>query len=109
RQRANSDEEEEFYDITAWSMPLAMNLDAYVAPAPIGGAQVSDYVAPAVPAFRSAAYGYIVDALEPHFYELVGRLLKNEVKFSVFDEDSDAGARKYDRGSIIILKGNNSA
>lgn len=108
RQRANADEEEEFYDITAWSLPLAMNVEGYVAPAPLA-AQTSDYTVPALAPFRPAAYGYIVDALEPHFYELVGRLLKNDVKFSVFDEDIDAGTRRYNRGSIIILKGNNAA
>jgi len=108
QQRATIDEPDQFYDITAWSMPLAMNVETYVAPAPLS-AQVSDYATPPAAPFHPAAYGYIVDALQPHFYELAGRLLKNDIKFSVFDEDIDAGNQHYSRGSVIVLKGNNLA
>jgi len=109
QQRTETDEPDQFYDITAWSMPLAMNVDAYVTPAPLT-AQLADYSEPAAAPFQAAAYGYIVDALEPHFYRLVGRLIANDVKFSVFDAEMDAGnGRHYARGSIIILKGNNAA
>jgi hypothetical protein len=108
QQRATIDEPDQFYDITAWSMPLAMNVETYVAPAPLS-VQLGDYAATAVAPFHPAAYGYLVDALQPHFYELVGRLLKSDVKFSVFDEEIDAGNQHYSRGSIIILKGNNSS
>ena len=108
RERTTLDEPDQFYDITAWSMPVAMNVEAYVAPAPIA-APLADYSAPAPAPFHPAAYGYVVDALEPHFYQLVGSLLKSDVKFSVFDDEIDAGTRRYARGSIIILKGNNAA
>ncbi|HSP34518.1 MAG TPA: M14 family metallopeptidase [Thermoanaerobaculia bacterium] len=107
QQRTETDEPDQFYDITAWSMPLAMNADAYVVPAPLN-AQLADYQPPAAAPFREAAYGYIVDALEPHFYELAGQLLSKDVKFSVFDQEVDAGSRRYARGSIIVLKGNNA-
>ncbi|HEX9163404.1 MAG TPA: hypothetical protein VF980_16975, partial [Thermoanaerobaculia bacterium] len=108
RQRTAADEEDQFYDITAWSIPIAMNAEEYVVPAPFP-AQLADYAPPAPAPFRAASYGYVVDALEPHFYELLGRLLKDDVKFSVFDDEIDAGDRKFSRGSIIILKGNNAA
>lgn len=107
QQRATIDEPDQFYDITAWSMPLAMNVETYVAPAPLS-APLADYAPAAAAPFHPAAYGYLVDAQQPHFYDLVGRLLKSDVKFSVFDEDIDAGNQHYWRGSIIILKGNNS-
>lgn len=108
RERTTLDEPDQFYDITAWSLPLAMNVETYVVPAPVA-AQLADYVAPTAERFKPSAYSYVVDALEPHFYDLVGKLLKNDVKFSVFDAEIDAGNRRYSRGSIIILKGNNSS
>lgn len=108
QERATIDEPDQFYDITAWSLPLATNVEGYVAPAPLS-APLADYTPPAVRPFQSASYGYIVDALEPHFYNLAGLLLKDDVKFSVFDEEIDAGDHHYARGSIIVLKGNNAA
>ncbi len=108
QERTTIDEPDQFYDITAWSLPLAANVDAYVAPAPLN-AQLADYVPPVALPFHPASYGYLVDALEPHYYALAGRLLKDDVKFSVFDEEIDAGDHHYPRGSIIILKGNNAA
>jgi hypothetical protein len=108
RERTSLDEPDQFYDITAWSLPLAMNVEGYVVNTPVT-ASLADYTPSAPAAFHEAAYGYVVDALEPHFYDFVGRLLKNDVRFSVFDDEIDAGTRRYARGSIIILKGNNSA
>lgn len=106
--RASEDEPDQFYDITAWSLPLAMNIETYVVPAPFA-AELADYAAPSPAPFRTAAYGYVVDGLEPHYYQFVGRLLQKDIKFSVFEDEADAGDRRYARGSIIILKGNNSA
>ncbi|HSP15708.1 MAG TPA: M14 metallopeptidase family protein [Thermoanaerobaculia bacterium] len=108
RERTEADEPDQFYDLTSWSMPLAMNVDGYVTNAPVT-APLGPYVAPAVAQFRSATYGYLVDALEPNFYRLVGTLLRDDVKFSVADEELPAGDRTYPRGSIVILKGNNRA
>ncbi len=108
RERTEADEPDQFYDLTSWSMPLAMNVEGYVTNAPIA-AQLVPYTAPVPLSFRNAAYGYLVDSLEPNFYRLFGRLLGAGVNFSVAQETLPLGDRTYARGSIVILKGNNSA
>jgi hypothetical protein len=106
RARAEADEEDEFYDITAWSLPLAMNVEAWVTNAPVAGTSAFTFNAPAP--FRAAAYGYLVDGLDPQVHRFAGRLLENEVRFSVVDSEIPVGERTFARGSLIILKGNNN-
>ena len=106
RMKTEADEPDDFYDLTTWSLPLAMNVEAFVSAGPVA-ASLAPYSPPARAAFRSATYGYLVSAMEPNFYELVGELLRDEVRFSVAETDLIVGERTYPRGSIVILKGNN--
>jgi hypothetical protein len=106
RQKAQADEPDEFYDLTSWSLPLAMNVDVFVTNGPIG-AEVRPYERPAVPAFRSAAYGYLLDGNDPSIYRAIGRMLADGVKFSVSEDPVAAADRTFARGTVIILKGNN--
>ncbi|HEX8616235.1 MAG TPA: M14 family zinc carboxypeptidase, partial [Thermoanaerobaculia bacterium] len=105
RARAEADEEDEFYDITAWSLPLAMNVEAWSTTAPLSGTTAFSTAAPA--AFRPAAYGYLVDGNDPNVYRFAGRLLTEDVKFNVVDSTIPVGERTFPRGSLLILKGNN--
>jgi len=106
RLKTSADEPDEFYDLTSWSLPLAMNVEAYVTTTPIA-ASLTTYAAPAAPAFKPASYGYLINALEPNFYQLVGRLLKAEARFSVAESALAVADHTYPRGSLVILKGNN--
>jgi hypothetical protein len=105
RARAESDEEDEFYDITTWSLPLAMNVEGWVTQAPVSGTVPFSTTAPAP--FRPAAYGYIVDGNDPNVYRLAGSLLAGGISFSVVDSEIPVGERRFARGSLIVLKGNN--
>ncbi|HEX8253443.1 MAG TPA: M14 family metallopeptidase [Thermoanaerobaculia bacterium] len=107
RARAEADEEDEFYDITTWSLPLAMNVEAWVTQLPLSGTTAFSSSAPAP--FRAGAYGYLVDGNEPNVYRFAGRLLREDIRFNVVDGEIPVGERTYPRGSIIILKGNNEA
>jgi hypothetical protein len=107
RAKAEADEPDDFYDLTTWSLPLAMNVEAWVTQAPV--AEVKAYELPATPAFRAAAYGYLVDGLEPNLYRLAGRLLESNVRFSVSETPVSVAERKFSRGTLVILKGNNDA
>lgn len=106
RAKAEADEPDDFYDLTTWSLPLAMNVKAYVTQAPV--AEVKEYQKRARPAFRAASYGYLVDGLEPNLYRFVGRLLESGVRFSVSDSVVPVGDQSFARGTLIILKGNNA-
>lgn len=105
RAKTEADEPDEFYDLTTWSLPLAMNVEGWVAQTPVTGTK--EYQKAAPPAFRTAQYGYLVDARDAQLYRFAGQLLENEVRFSVIDSDVPVGDRTYARGSLIILKGNN--
>jgi hypothetical protein len=105
RARAEADEEDEFYDITVWSLPLAMNVEAWSTTVPVSG--TTAFSAPARAAFRAAAYGYLIDGNEPNVYRFAGRLLADRVNFNVADAQIPVGDRTFGRGSLIILKGNN--
>ncbi len=106
RAKTEADEPDDFYDLTTWSLPLAMNVEAWVTSSPVTGASEFSRTAPA--AFRAASYGYLVDGLEPNLYRLAGRLLEKEVNFSVADGELELGDRTHARGSLAILKGNNA-
>jgi zinc carboxypeptidase len=106
--KTHADEPDDFYDLTSWSMPLAMNVPAFVAAAPVV-ADVKPYEAAAHTAFRAATYGYLVDALDPNVYRFAGRALASHVNFSVAEHEVVIGDKTYTRGSLIVLKGNNPA
>jgi hypothetical protein len=107
RQRAQEDEPDQFYDLTAWSLPLAMNVETWSTSLPVGN--VKPLAAPAAPAFRPASYGYLVDGDDPNVYRLVGRLLRDDVKFSVSEDPIVIGDRTYGRGTLVVLKGSNKS
>jgi hypothetical protein len=106
--KTHADEPDDFYDLTSWSMPLAMNVPAFVTSVPIA-ADVKPYEAAAPQPFRAATYGYIVDALDPNLYRFAGRALDAHVNFSVAEHEVVMGDKTYTRGSLIVLKGNNAS
>jgi Zinc carboxypeptidase len=107
RERAVADEPDEFYDLTTWSLPLAMNVEAFVTTTPVAG--TAPYRKPAPAAFKPAAYGYLVDGLDPALYRLAGRMLAEKIRFSVSETAVTAGERTYARGTLVILESNNAA
>jgi hypothetical protein len=107
RALAEADEPDEFYDLTTWSLPLAMNVEAWSTPGAVEAA--GTWKGEEVPAFTRAAYGYLVDGLEANVYRFVGRLLERDLNFSVVDSEITVGEKRFPRGSIVILKGNNGA
>jgi hypothetical protein len=106
QKRAHADEPDEFYDLTSWSLPLAMNVETYVTSAPVTG-EMHPYAAAALPAFRAARYGYIIDGSDPNVYRAVGRMLRDAIRFNVSDDVVTVNDHNFARGSIVILKGNN--
>src|ERR1043165_4865032 len=107
RQRTQEDEPDQFYDLTAWSLPLAMNVEAWSTSAPVAGAK--PLALPSAPAFRAASYGYLLAGAEPNVYRAAGRMLRDDVKFSVSEDAITVGDRNFGRGTIVVLKGNNKA
>lgn len=107
RQKTQADESDDFYDLTSWSLPLAMNVETYVTTSPVS--EVQAYQAPAAAPFRAAPYGYAIDGNEANVYRIVGRFLADDVKFSISEDAMSIADRSFARGSLIVLKGNNKA
>ncbi|HEU4523149.1 MAG TPA: hypothetical protein VFT12_14165, partial [Thermoanaerobaculia bacterium] len=108
RMKAEADEPDDFYDLTTWSMPLAMNVETYVTAAAIPG-QLAPFPAQAPAAFTPASYGYLVSGTDPNVYRFAGRLVKNSIRFSVAHGELPFGDLTHPRGSIVVLKGNNAS
>src|SRR5437867_3842906 len=106
RQKTEADEPNDFYDLTSWSLPLAMDVEGFVITAPVN-AEVRPYQRQAAPAFHPASYGYLIDGNEPNIYRAAGQLLADGVRFSVSEEPVAFGDRSLSRGTLIILKGSN--
>jgi hypothetical protein len=106
RTKTSADESDDFYDLTSWSLPLAMNVETFVTNVPLT-AEMRPYERPAPPAMRPATYGYLVEANEPNLYRAAGRMLAAKINFSVTEDELVAGERTFPRGSIVILKGSN--
>ncbi|HYH06930.1 MAG TPA: M14 metallopeptidase family protein [Thermoanaerobaculia bacterium] len=106
RAKAEADEPDDFYDLTTWSLPLAMNVEGWIATTPVT-ATTTPFRVDAPAPFRAGAYGYLADGLEPNLYRLAGRLLEDGIRFNVASGEIDAGERTFARGTIVILKGAN--
>ena len=106
RAKTEADQPDDFYDLTTWSLPLAMNVEGWVTQTPVTGTRALQKTA-ASP-FRAAQYGYLVDGHDPQLYRFAGQLLEQGVRFSVVDSEIDVGDDRHARGSLIILKGNNT-
>lgn len=106
RARAEADEPDEFYDLTTWSLPLAMNVEGWVTTAQV---TAQSFAKSAAPSLRPASYAYLASATEPQLYRFAGRLLERQIRFSVADSDITVGERTYPRGTLVIVKSSNSS
>lgn len=106
QRKTQADEPDDFYDLTSWSLPLAMNVEAFVTTAPVAGT-MQPYAPAASVAFSPASYGYVVDGNDANVYRLAGRLLREGVRFSVSEDVVTVGDRVFARGTLVVLKGNN--
>jgi hypothetical protein len=106
QKRTHADEPDEFYDLTSWSLPLAMNVETWVTAAPVT-VELHPYASTPATAFRAARYGYIIDGSDPNVYRAAGRLLRESIRFNVSDDSVSVNEHTFARGSIVVLKGNN--
>ncbi|HET7737449.1 MAG TPA: M14 family zinc carboxypeptidase, partial [Tepidiformaceae bacterium] len=108
RAKAEADETEDFYDLTTWSLPLAMNVETYVTSAPVA-ADLAPRATVRRRPFQRAQFAYVIDGHESNLYRFAGGALHEGIQFSVADSPLTFEERTFPRGSIIVLKGNNGA
>jgi len=94
------------YDITAWSVPYVYGVTAYEVKDRL---DVGAYnAAPAVTTVQSA-YGLLVPYTSLNDTKLLCYLLQKGIKVRYSLKPFSFNGKSYDRGTLIILKGNNDA
>ena len=112
RRRGEDAEKEDygFYDITAWSLPLSFNLDAYwTEDAGGAGEVVTDSVVPPPPAPARATSAYIFLNDRPGAARLALSLEAEGFKLAVARSPLRADGRSYPRGAFIARTQRNPA
>lgn len=99
-----------FYDITAWSLPMSFNLDAYWtedAGAPGDAVTDSAVASPAAPAHATSAYLFLND--RPGAAKLALALEQEGFRLSIARSSVHADGRSYPRGAFIARTQRNPA
>lgn len=104
KERVAADEEDEFYDITAWSLPLVMNVATHLVEGAVDSTPIDELPRAAAPS--RAAYAYLISPLQSDFFLVIGRLLSAGVKFSVAENTISAA---LPRGTVVVERFRNGA
>jgi hypothetical protein len=105
RERVEADQPDEFYDITSWSLPLAMNFDAWMVEGRVQAEPMLS-VRGEEPSLPGAAYGWIVSPESDDFHRMIGRMLSAGVRFSV-SRTALGGDGGIPRGALVIERHRN--
>ncbi len=91
-----------FYDVTAWSLPLAFNLEAYWTEDAVGpGTAVTDTVLPAPPAPGRAATAYVFANDNAGAARLALALEREDFRLAVATRPLRADGRTFPRGTFV--------
>ena len=95
------------YDITAWSLPFAHDVDAYAVKDAVSIKKVDSIIAksPVPP----SSYGYLITYQSFQGAKILAQLLKQGVKVRFAEKPFTYKDKSYDRGTLIILKNANVA
>src|SRR5690606_12145632 len=94
------------YDITAWSLPYAHGLEAIAS-----GSTISPQTAlqePPRSVLAPDSYGYLVPWNSMKDARFLAELFKNDIRTRKADHPFTVGEKSFDRGSLIITKGDNA-
>ena len=102
----------EFYDVTAWSLPVVFGVDAYwtedlgMVTGPL--VRAADLVIPgAISGARPARSAYVFTSERNDAPLLAYKLLANGIRVGLSDRPIEAGGRNYPRGTYIVRVGRN--
>jgi hypothetical protein len=93
------------YDITAWSLPYAYGLDAIASTSKVASSKQFEHSEFPV---MYEAYGYVSKWNSLKDAQFLADLLKNKFKVRFTERPFSSNGKKFERGSLIITKGDNA-
>lgn len=92
-----------FYDVSAWTLPLAFNLDYAEGVASTHlGEQVTDLKMKTGQVSARSDYAYVMEWHEYYSPKVLNQILKNDLRAKVAMKQFSANGKKYDYGTIMI-------
>lgn len=91
-----------FYDISAWTFPLAFNLDYAETTTANAGDVVTDFKLNTGGVTSKSEYAYLFEWHEYYTPKLLNALLKKEIRAKVGMKRFNANGKFYDYGTILI-------
>ena len=95
------------YDITAWSLPFAHDVDAYAVKDAVSIKKVDSIISKS--AVPPSSYGYLITYQSFQGAKILAQLLKHGVKVRFAERPFTYKDKAYDRGTLIVLKNGNAA
>ena len=109
RERIDEDLDPEFYDVTAWSLPLAFNLEAWrhEGPLPLSMATPSPIIQDADSLLPSNAVGFLVPPAGIAGFRFATQLSQQQIRYRLATEPFTLGTRGSDpserpAGSLLV-------
>ncbi|RMH11893.1 MAG: peptidase, partial [Planctomycetota bacterium] len=98
----------ELYDITGWSLPMLLDLDAYELHTPLPEAVTRPFTGPVRPRggvdHRNPGQGWVIDGTDDQTPAVAMRLMRAGVRVRFADEPFTWGTRSYARGSLVVAR-----
>ena len=95
------------YDITAWGLPYVYGVQAYAVKEKIATTAYADKQKSA--ALPEASYGYLINYNSFEDAKLLAALLNAGIKVRFAEKDFSVNGKKFQRGTLIVLKKANEA
>jgi hypothetical protein len=94
------------YDITAWSIPYSYGVNAWAVKENL---QLNSYTNPKTITPVESNYGILIPYTSLNAAKVLANLLANKVRVRFSSDPFSYNAKSFNRGTLIVLKGNNTA
>jgi hypothetical protein len=108
RRRLLAEEDERFFDVTAWSLPIAFGLEARLLP---GGGPLAGATAPSMPAEaaspKGGRFGWLLPGDDSASRRCAATLAASSIRVSVTTKEARAASGPIPAGSFLIAREEN--
>ncbi len=92
-----------FYDISAWTFPMAFNVDySESSPLSIMGEEVRELKKPDIGSTNFSNYAYLMEWHEYYSPKAINLMLQKDIRVKVGMQPFNIGGKSYDYGTILI-------